>query len=131
MAQIKTCITGEVTIRKVFGDLTFDEIIRILTESYAGKPTIHVLWDLASASMAGMNYRDIDRLGVFLTKHDHLREGGKTAVVAPGALEFGLARTLDAVAEANNIKFATHAFRTFSEAAAWIGIDETFSCNGL
>jgi len=123
MIEVKTVVSGDATIRKIIGHPTFDEILRILKDFYSGTPTRHVIWDLSAASLEKLKIDDLDRLGDFVMKYAHLREGGKTAFIASRDLEYGLGRTIDSLAESKNSPITTHTFRSFREAAEWIGVD--------
>jgi len=123
MIEVKTVVSGNVTIRKIIGHPTFDEILQILKEFYTGTPTRHVIWDLSSASLAKLRIDDLDNLGEFVMKYAHLRKGGKSAFVASRGLEYGLCRTIDSLAEGKNSPITTHTFRSFREAAEWIGVE--------
>ena len=124
MAEVKTVIYGDVTIRKIFGVLTFDEIMKILKKSYTRNPTKHSVWDLLEASLKQLKFEDFERLGDFVMQYASLRAGGKTAIVASNDLEYGFGRIIDSLAESKNAPIATRTFRNLSEAAKWIGVDD-------
>lgn len=124
MTEVRAKIVNDVTIQKIVGEPTFDETIEIFIEYYIKQSTRHVLWDLTAASMQSYKFEDLDRFGDFMMKFAKQREGGKTAIVASRELEYGLARTITSMAESKNMIITIHAFRTYSEGAKWLGIDQ-------
>jgi len=123
MAEIKTVISGDVTMWKVIGILTYDELVNVLREFYAGNPTKHVVWDLSAASLAQIKFEDLEHVAEFVMQYLSSRAGGKTAIVAPDDLGFGLGRIVDSLAESKDAPIATHTFRNISDAAKWIGVE--------
>ena len=123
MAEIKTVVSGDVTMRKVIGTLTYDDLLEALREFYAGNPTKHVVWDLSAAEMGKINFEDLEHIAEFVMRYLSMRAGGKTAIVAPDDLGYGLGRIVDSLAESKDAPIATHTFRNIDEAAKWIGVE--------
>jgi hypothetical protein len=124
MGEIKTVISGEVTLRKIIGDVTIDEMLNALREYYAGQVTRNWVWDLSNGSVRSLTSNDMKLIAELVLQHAHSRAGGKTAIVAPNDLDYGISRMLNIYAELGNILFQTQTFRTLSEAAKWIGVDD-------
>ena len=57
MGKIESQISGDLTIRKVIGTLTIDELMNDVKEFYAGQPTKFVLLDLSAGSIATLTVR--------------------------------------------------------------------------
>lgn len=123
MAEIKTAISGELTMQKIIGTLTLNELLDSISEFYAGKPTQNIVWDLTDASLRRLKFEDLERLAAFAIQFSPLRAGGKTAIVAPGDLGYGLGRIVDSLAESRNTPVATYTFRQAGDAAKWLGVE--------
>ena len=111
MSEIKSAVSGRVTLQKVHGILTFEELLNALQQFYAGTPTSDVVWDFSAASLEQLRFADIERTG------------GKTAIVAPDDLGFGIGRVIGSLAESKDSPIATHTFRQLTDAFKWIGVD--------
>lgn len=123
MAEIKTAVSGELTMQKVVGTLTLNELLDSIREFYAGKPTKHVVWDLTEALLGQLKFEDLEYLAAFAMQFSPRRTGGKTAIVAPDDLGYGLGRIVDSLAASRNTPVATYTFRQAGEAAKWFGVD--------
>lgn len=124
MAEIKTVITGAVTMRKLVGAPTCSEVMNALRDYYGGQPTRFVVWDLTDGSLALLTSSDLQTLAEFVQQHAHARPGGKTALVAPTDLEFGMSRVLDTFAQLHDIPLEVASFRSLAEAAQWLGVGD-------
>lgn len=123
MAEIKSAVSGKVTLQKVVGILTFEELLQALKQFYAGNPTQDVVWDLSTASLKQLQFTDLQCIAEFVMQYADKRTGGKTAIVAPDDLGFGMGRTVDSLAECKDAPIATHTFRQLADALKWIGVD--------
>ena len=123
MATIKTAIDGDLTMRFIIGVVTADEIVDILQESYAGSPTLYTVWDITRASVAGFTTEEVQRITHVARERAELRTGGKSAVIAPADLEFGISRMVDIGLGLRDSPYEVRSFRTAEEARAWLGVD--------
>lgn len=124
MGEIKKVVSGDVTVMKAFGTIIFKELMSVLQEFYTHNPTKFVVWDLTEASAAQIRSTDIDQIINFVSQYSRLRIGGKTAIVAPRDLEFGIGRMIDISAEIKEFQFKIEVFRKHLDAANWFGMDE-------
>ncbi len=124
MAEIKTVISGEVTMRKIVGVVTADELLNAVLDAYAGHITKDVVWDLSTGSVGQLTSDDLRAIADLVRTHAYTRVGGKTAIVAPADLEYGISRMLSTFGELIDLPLDTQVFRTLSEAAKWIGVDK-------
>jgi hypothetical protein len=124
MAEIKTIVSEDVTMQKVIGIPTGYEFMTFLKEFYAGHPTKFVVWDLSACSLAHVTANDLRQIVSFVRSYEHTRLGGKTAIVAPYALEYGISRMLHAFAEIQHIPSELQIFRNFTDAAQWLEMVE-------
>ena len=121
MGEILTTLSGVFTIRKIIGAISADELVDAVRDYYSGRITKYVVWDLTQGSVRQLTAADMKRIAETVRERAHPRAGGKTAIVAPTDLEFGMCRMLNAFSEIRNIPFETHTFRTPAEAAKWFG----------
>ena len=87
-------------------------------EGIDGPPTRWVLWDLSRADTKNVPVDEVDDIAQLRLENIIQMGGGKTAVVAPKDLDFGMARMLQAKA----IGAPRHlmVFRTMDEAWDWM-----------
>lgn len=123
MAEIKTFISGELTLKKIIGEVTADELMNALRQFYTGRITKNVVWDLTNGSAGQLMPINIEHIAELVLRHAHVRIGGKAAIVAPNDLNYGICRMFNTYAELGNIPFETRIFRTLSEAGLWMGVD--------
>ncbi len=123
MAEIKTFISGELTLKKIVGEVTADELMNALRQFYTGRITKNVIWDLTNGSAGQLMPINIEHVAELVLRHAHVRIGGKAAIVAPNDLNYGICRMFNTYAELGNIPFETRIFRTLSEAGLWMGVD--------
>ncbi|OPY77217.1 MAG: hypothetical protein A4E65_02815 [Syntrophorhabdus sp. PtaU1.Bin153] len=125
MAQIQTIAAGDVTVKKIIGALTVDEWLRDVDDFFLSHHvTKNLVLDLSEGSLEHLTYDDIIRITDRVRMYAHSRAGGKTAIVAPTDLEYGISRILGAFAKIRAVPFDTQVFRTLSEAAEWIGVEK-------
>lgn len=120
MAEIKTIVSENVTMRKVIGIPTGNELLTCLKEYYAGYPTKFVVWDLSACSLTQVTADDLRQIVSFVQSYAHTRLEDKTAIVAPYALEYGISRMLHAFAEIQHFPSELQIFRNFTDAAKWL-----------
>ena len=108
------------TIHKCSGNLTEQEILDTIHSFYDGDPTLYTLWDFTNASMSGISPRAITKMFALIQKLGPGRRGGKTAVVAPEDLEYGMARMFQIMSDVNDFPFKIKVFRYFGDASQWL-----------
>ena len=116
MGKIETQISGDLTIRKVIGDLTIDEMLDDVKKFFAGQPTKFFLLDLSAGSIATLSAEEIRTVARFVHDHAHVQIGGKTIIVAPDDLNYGVARMYLAFSESRSPPFPVCLFRKLSDA---------------
>lgn len=124
MAEIKTVVSGDLTIRKITGAITAAELLKAVRQFYAGHITKNVMWDISESSLGQLTSEHIRSIAELVHMYAEARIGGKTAIVAPADLEYGISRMLSILAELIDIPFDTQTFRTLSEATEWMGVDK-------
>jgi len=125
MAEIATVVSGDVTVKKVIGALTVDEWLREMDNFYLGRHvTKNVILDLSRGSLKHVTYDNLRIITDHVRTYAHTRTGGKTAIVAPTDVDYGISRMFNALTEIEDIAFYTQTFRNFSEAAKWVGSEK-------
>ena len=109
------------TIFTCKGNLSYTEIIEAMKRFYKGivaPPTKKVLWDISSASVSSITAAQVTKIADLSIENEDVMTGGKTAVVAPEDVDFGLARSFAAQTIGERRDFMV--FRTNDEAAEWL-----------
>ena len=124
MAEIETTVYREsaLTIHKVTGHVTPENILNKLKDFYQEEPTFSILWDFTEANIAGLTNRqikDLARAGKTLSER---RKEGKTALVFTDTLGYGLGRMFEALAKIEGYGTTYRAFRDVKEAGVWLGL---------
>ena len=85
-----------------------------------GEPTQRVLWDIRNGSLEKLSMDDMRAIITEAAPHAHKRCGGRTAVLCTRAVDFGLARMFELVAEAYHIPFEIRVFLNEQHALDWL-----------
>ncbi len=107
------------------GELTFDEISSHLKAMYASDDIEYirdVIWDLRHATLAGLSNEEILRTRDTVKAHKDVRKPGKSALVFPADVDFGLGRMYET--QAQDLPIKTRVFRTMEEALRWLNEGE-------
>ncbi len=110
----------ELTTYVVKGRLTADELIKKVEEFYTGNPTRLVLWLLEDADSSGIMPEDIERVIILAKKYSGSRKNGKTAIVGPKDIDYGMGRMYQAYADIEDLPYEYRIFRSFKEAMGWL-----------
>jgi len=103
------------------GDLSLSEIEVVMKRFYEGivaPPTKKVLCDLRKASIGSLSSDQLNHIVNLSLENEGVMKGGKTAVVAPDDIDFGLARSFEMQAAGEQRDLMV--FRTYEEAMDWI-----------
>lgn len=96
------------------------EITDAVDSFYADTPTPNVLWDLGDANVSALSAVDVEVLAQHTVNRAHSRDEGKTAIVAPKDMGYGLSRMFQTFADLASHQASVRVFRTHDEAIAWI-----------
>lgn len=102
------------------GQITANELAKALDDFYAGTPTLLVLCDLSQADLKLLSNEDVIGIAKLSATKSHVRRGGKTAIIAPKDLVFGISRMYEILAEANDHAVIIRTFRSREEALNWL-----------
>ena len=83
-------------------------------------PTLHVLLDFSLARMVNISSQVIERVVSIARKRGSTRHGGKTALVAPDNIEYGMSRMYQMIAELKKVPYEIQVFRSLEEAKQWL-----------
>ena len=109
------------TVLTVTGVVSADEFNRAIKEFYEKGPvTRKVLCDLTDSILDHVRSEDILNISRTPRQYPEPRIGGKTAIVAPSDLAFGLARMYEFTSDPAEVPFVIRVFRTKDEAMKWL-----------
>ena len=124
MAQIETIVDLEkdLTMYVVNGELSADEIIKKVIVYYTKHPTKLVLWVMEDAFTAGISTGDIEKIILTARKYAGSRKEGKTAIVGPKEIDYGLGRMYKTFSEMEGLPYEYMVFKELEEAKDWLGV---------
>ena len=111
----------DLTTFTCYGELLPEEIILTLMKLYQGNeglPTRKILWNMANAITIEISMHDLDKIVDLRLNHEGTMAGGKTAIVAPLDINFGLARVFELRTTGTDRELMV--FRTYEEAEEWV-----------
>ncbi|MBW2277217.1 MAG: hypothetical protein JRF63_06975, partial [Deltaproteobacteria bacterium] len=80
----------ELTIHVCSGKISEQDLRSVIKRLYDGSPTLHNLWDLSAADISGWTADEIRQLALAAKSYAPDRVAGKTALVTPRDVDFGL-----------------------------------------
>jgi hypothetical protein len=123
MAHIETTSNrfGNIMIHCLQGEVTGDEIIDQIKKdvSDAHFPS-HVVWDFTRADMHLLNRDKLQDILVAGKKLADKRSSGKTAIVVPKDLSYGLGRMYEILTEMEGFRTQNRSFRSLDQALEWL-----------
>lgn len=121
MATIKKSKKDESqTILTVSGVLTREEIIHAYEDFVQHDVTPFLLWDFTDADLSNISKEDMEQIITVTKTYAHLRKNGKTALLVPTDLSFGISRMYEAFIEIREHPLTINAFRSREKALAWL-----------
>ena len=123
MGNIEKKVVGaeELTIYTVHGDISGADVKNVIWDFYEKGPvTKNVLWDVSQAVLHDLSAEDVQQIAHVPRKSLDLREGGKTAIVAPDDLAYGLSRMYQTSSHTEELPFQMQVFRDAEKALAWL-----------
>ena len=106
------------------GELSFNEVSSHLKRMYTSDDIEYirdVIWDLRNATLAGFSNEEILRIRDIVKGGKKVRKPGKSALVFPEDVDFGLGRMYEA--QTQDLHIETRVFRTMEEALHWLEKD--------
>ena len=121
MIETQVDISRKLTIFTVSGKVTAREIAIAIRSFYAGKITLHALWDFRQGNVE-LTEEEIWNLARSVsTLNLSTRRGGKTAFVVVEGSPFGLAKMYQLIAKTMSLPFEIKVFTDLEEANLWLG----------
>ena len=121
MIEVRAEKGADLTIFTSRGKLTAGELEAKIRAFYESGPTALVLWDFSDADISALSTAEIQALAQLTGSLSRQRTRGRTALIAPEALTYGLGRMYQTNAEIAESTTQTMIFRTAEEAWAWLG----------
>ena len=113
----------DLTIYKVNGELSNEELLRLNNELFMGQSTEKIIFDFRNGSLKNIS------TGVFKQKiknsksRAEKRKEIKVAIIANKDIDFGMGRMYAAYVEMEDIGVTISVFRTQSEALQWLDLE--------
>ena len=122
MPQIQTSFDQDrnLTILTLTGPVAAADLVGALRDFYAGPCTARALWDFTGSDLHNAKMVDLAAVLAAAKTLAPRRAGGKTALVMPSDLGFGLARMYDSMAELKNHPVGHGVFRNREDALHWL-----------
>ena len=122
---LQTDRSKNLTILTPSGKIIFAEAIKVL-ESFYQNPTRNLLLDFSRRDKIPLilTAEEMAKLFKHLSTKKENRPAGKTAIVAPDDLRFGMSRMAEALAEIEKLPWEMKAFRSMDEAIDWLNSDK-------
>jgi hypothetical protein len=111
----------QLTIHTLTGEVVFDEIMATLKKFWESASTVNWIWDFREGTMTDVGEEEVNEIVSYVMIHG---KPGKTAFVASGGLDYGMARMTSAYTEIKKSPRETEVFRSMDEALQWFGISE-------
>lgn len=111
---------NDLTIFTISGSLNYKEIIAAIKEISPSEHTTNNLWDLSRADFENVKEANMRKIIGVSKEIAPLRESGKTAIVTPTDLGYGLSRMYEILAEAKGSPISYRAFRNLQDARNWL-----------
>lgn len=108
------------TIQKCSGNLTTEEMMDVINTFYNSSPTEHTLWDFSNASTNKIPTDGVRAIFELVKNKGLARQGGKTAIVAPEDLGYGMARMFQIMSDTDDFPFKINVFRYYGDASQWL-----------
>ena len=120
--MIKTTVDTQhdLTAFKCSGNLKEQEFLDSIHSFYEGSPTKHTLWKFVGLSAKSISTDTLKRIFEMIHSYGNSRQGGRTAIVAPLDLEYGLGRMFQIWTDNKSFPFEIEIFRTLDEAKQWL-----------
>lgn len=114
----------DLTIHEVTGPASETEMHEALENFYKEQPTALLLWDMSESDVSHVTPDILHRFIKKSAKLGECRQEGRTAIIAPEDLQYGLARMSMVFTEMESAPYRFCAFRTRQEALEWLKSDD-------
>lgn len=105
----------------VEGSITIIDVLNAIRNFYeGGAVTKNVLWDLTNGKAKEIQSSELENIVNLRKGFAHLRKGGKTAILAPADIEFGMSRMVELMTHFKEETIETRVFRTMENTKQWL-----------
>jgi hypothetical protein len=105
----------------VEGSITITDVLNAIKNFYEGDTvTKNVLWDLTNGKAKDIRSSELENIVTLRKGFAHLRNGGKTAILAPADIEFGMSRMVELMTHFKEETIETRVFRTMEDSYHWL-----------
>ena len=105
----------------VEGAISITDVVNAITKFYEdGTVTKNVLWDLTDGKANAIQSSELENIVTLRKGFAHLRKGGKTAILAPADIEYGMSRMVELMTQFKEEIIETRVFRTLEESNQWL-----------
>jgi len=112
---------AQLTIYIAKGTVSSEEIKTAISDFYQlGPVTRNVLWDVSQAVLTDLSTEDVHQISQVPRNFLELRKDGKTAIVAPDDLAYGLSRMYQGSSQPEELPFEVQVFRDSETAHKWL-----------
>ena len=113
------------TIRRVKGSVTFDELMDLLKDPAGWNLTPYLLWDFREGTIKKLSSDEIREIADMVSKVSVVSGYKKAAGVHPKDIDFGLGSMLHAYMQVKGYEQSFRIFREYEDAVTWLTGDET------
>ena len=113
-------ILRDLTVHTCSGAVTGEDLLCAVKALYDDGPTLKHLWDMTNAEVSSVDGPKLRQIADFAKSSAPSGVGGRTAIVAPSNLAFGLGRMYEAFARSAGIKTEVRVFRSLGEGRDWL-----------
>ncbi|MEJ2543866.1 MAG: hypothetical protein P8Y99_07340 [Calditrichaceae bacterium] len=110
----------DLTINSCYKKVLISDIYEVINKFYNGVPTKNVIWDFSNANVSEIKPSEIQILAEQVKGMAHSRQGGKTSIIAPLDITFGLSRMYQIFSDISHPIDNISVFKTLPEAMEWI-----------
>jgi hypothetical protein len=122
MGNITNVLMKEKDLRvfTVTGEVTAEQVLEQILTVVVAEPTQFVLWDIRAGDLSSLSGMDARMIVERARPYVDLRKGGRTAIVCPKDLDYGISRMIENLAEVLQFPFEILVSRSMEEATAWL-----------
>ncbi len=113
----------DLTIYKVNGELSNEELLRLNNELLTGQSTEKIIFDFRNGSLKNISTGVFKQKIISSKSRAEKRKEIKVAIIAKKDIDFGMGRMYAAYVEMEDIGVTISVFRTQSEALQWLGLE--------
>jgi hypothetical protein len=113
----------DLTIYKVNGELSNEELLRLNNELFIGQSTEKIIFDFRNGSLKNISTGVFKQKIISSKSRAEKRKEIKVAIIAKKDIDFGMGRMYAAYVEMEDIGVTISVFRTQSEALQWLDLE--------